>query len=65
MPVLFLSDVEGRWDKLVDFCADNAWVRLEGERLSLSPGATLVFGGDTIDDTRAAVTAYLKLLKKR
>lgn len=49
MPVLFLSDVEGRWDKLVDFCADNAWVRLEGERLSLSPGATLVFGGDTID----------------
>ena len=49
----FLSDVEARWSKLEDFCEDNPWVSLRGTpsgpRLDVQPGATFVYGGDTLD----------------
>ena len=49
-PVAYLTDVEGVWEKLEDFCRDNAHVALEGgERLVVRPGATFVFGGDSVD----------------
>jgi hypothetical protein len=47
--IAFVTDIEGRWDKLVDFCEQNPWVSLVGERLELQEGATFVYGGDTID----------------
>jgi hypothetical protein len=45
----YLTDVEGLWHKIEDFCAGNPWVSLDGERLALADGATFVFGGDAID----------------
>ncbi|MBI5516885.1 MAG: metallophosphoesterase [Deltaproteobacteria bacterium] len=49
-PVVYLTDVEGRWDKLLDFLEGNPWVTLaEGDRLALHPDAVLVFGGDAVD----------------
>jgi hypothetical protein len=48
--IAFITDVEGQWDKLATFAANNPLVRLEtGDRLELAEGAALVFGGDTID----------------
>lgn len=47
--VAYLTDVEGLWDKLEGFARDNPLVRLEGDRLVVEEGATLVFGGDAID----------------
>jgi hypothetical protein len=48
--VAYLTDVEGRWDKLADFCAGNAIVRLdEAQRLRVADGGLFVFGGDAID----------------
>ncbi len=49
MKIAFVTDIEGRWGKLVEFCDQNPWVSLSGDRLELRDGATLVFGGDTID----------------
>lgn len=50
MPVAYLTDVEGLWEKLAGFCQDNPHVSLEaGDRLVVRPGATFVFGGDAID----------------
>jgi hypothetical protein len=49
-PVLYLTDTEGRWDKLLDFLDGNPWVTLGPEgRLALHPDARLVFGGDAVD----------------
>jgi hypothetical protein len=48
--ISYLTDVEGRWDKLVDFCADNPHVRLDDAgALSVADGAVFVFGGDVCD----------------
>lgn len=47
--VAYLTDVEGLWHKIADFAAENPWISLEGERLSLADGVTFVFGGDAID----------------
>lgn len=47
--VAYLTDVEGLWGKVEDFTRHNPLVRLEGDRLVLEDGATLVFGGDAID----------------
>lgn len=59
MKIGFLSDVEARWSKLVDFCEGNPWVSLRGRpsgdagdgppRIDVQPGAMFVYGGDTID----------------
>ncbi|MDY7232425.1 GrpB family protein [Hyalangium rubrum] len=48
--VAYLTDVEGIWEKLTSFCQDNPLVSLEpGDRLTVRPGATFVYGGDAID----------------
>ena len=47
--IAYLTDVEGRWDKLASFAQGNPLVQLAGDRLQLADGATFVFGGDAID----------------
>ncbi|MFO0596617.1 MAG: hypothetical protein U0228_14975 [Myxococcaceae bacterium] len=47
--IAYFTDVEGRWDKLVSFAAQNPAVSLVDGALVLADGATLVFGGDAID----------------
>ncbi len=53
--VAYLTDVEGRWEKLVDFCAGSSLVTLEedaahgGASLRVAEDAVFVFGGDAID----------------
>ncbi|MBI1947563.1 MAG: metallophosphoesterase [Deltaproteobacteria bacterium] len=48
-PVTFLTDVEGQWQRLHSFLAGNPHAALVDDRLVVTPGATLVFGGDAID----------------
>lgn len=58
----YLTDVEGRWDKLTTFLGGNALVSLVDERLVLAEGASFVFGGDAIDrgpDARRIVSLFL------
>ncbi|MBN8613529.1 MAG: metallophosphoesterase [Deltaproteobacteria bacterium] len=58
----YLTDVEGRWDKLTTFAEANALVSLIDGRLVLADGATFVFGGDAIDrgpDARRIVALFL------
>ncbi len=45
----YLTDVEGRWDKLLSFTYGNPSVSLVEGELRLAEGATFVFGGDAID----------------
>ncbi len=47
--IAYLTDVEGRWDKLVSFTSDNPAVALVDGELRLSDGVTFVFGGDAVD----------------
>ncbi|HEY8375005.1 MAG TPA: metallophosphoesterase [Nannocystis sp.] len=47
--IAYITDLEGRWDKLERACAGNPAVSLREGALELAPGATLVFGGDAID----------------
>lgn len=47
--IAYLTDVEGRWDKLVSFTSENPAVSLVDGELRLADGATFVFGGDAID----------------
>lgn len=47
--IAYLTDVEGRWDKLVSFTTGNASVSLVNGELHLADGVTFVFGGDAID----------------
>lgn len=64
----YLTDVEGHWDKLVDFATDNPCVMLEGgERLVVADGARFVFGGDAVDRGPAGrrVVATLLAAKRR
>ena len=50
MPTIaYLTDVEGRWDKLASFTEANPHVSLANGSLRLADGATFVFGGDAID----------------
>ncbi len=60
--VAYLSDAEGLWSKLEGFAHDNPWVRLDGDRLEVSPGAVFVFGGDAIDRGPAARRIVASLL---
>ncbi len=58
----YLTDVEGRWDKLTTFVEGNPLVSLDGDRLALADGASFVFGGDAIDrgaDARRIVSLFL------
>lgn len=45
----YLTDVEGRWDKIETFASGNPYVSLSGDELVLADDVTFVFGGDTID----------------
>ncbi len=47
--IAYLTDVEGRWDKLVSFTSGNSHVSLVDGELRLADGVTFVFGGDAID----------------
>lgn len=47
--IAYLTDVEGRWDKLTSFTSGNAAVSLVDGELRLADGVTFVFGGDAID----------------
>jgi hypothetical protein len=47
--IAYLTDVEGRWDKLASFASDNPHISLIDGRLRLADGVVLVFGGDAID----------------
>jgi hypothetical protein len=47
--IAYLTDVEGRWDKLVSFADGNPHVSLVDDALVLADGVTFVFGGDAID----------------
>jgi hypothetical protein len=49
MKIAYLTDVEGQWEKLATFCADNPLVSLQGDELVVAAGATFVFGGDAVD----------------
>jgi hypothetical protein len=47
--VAYLTDVEGRWDKVLSFTSGNHHVSLIDGALCLAEGVTFVFGGDAID----------------
>jgi hypothetical protein len=48
--IAYLTDVEGRWDKLATFTEGNDDVRLEADdTLVLADDVTFVFGGDVCD----------------
>ena len=51
MAVAFVTDIEGMWDKLVDFAAGNPLLSLDvvTGALTVAPGARFVFGGDAVD----------------
>lgn len=48
-PTAYATDIEGRWEKLAEFCAGNPVVTLDGRGLKVADGALFVFGGDAID----------------
>ena len=47
--IAYLTDVEGKWDKITSFATDNPYVSLDETGLRLADGVTFVFGGDAID----------------
>jgi hypothetical protein len=68
-PIAYLTDVEGIWEKLASFCADNPHVSLDTDgRLVVRPGATFVYGGDSIDrgpDGRRVVRTLLEARRQQ
>lgn len=64
--VAYVTDVEGSWERLESFLADNPLVRLdEAGRIQVAPGATFVFGGDAIDRGPASRRIVRTLLEAR
>ncbi len=49
MVIAYLTDVEGRWDKVTSFVDGNPHVGLDRGALRLADGVQFVFGGDAID----------------
>ncbi len=47
--IVYVTDLEGRWDKLSSFLDGNPHVRLVEGELELAAGVTFVFGGDAVD----------------
>lgn len=48
--IAYITDVEGRWDKIASFAKENPLVSIdEAGRIRVRDGAVLVFGGDAID----------------
>jgi hypothetical protein len=50
--IVYLTDIEGRWEKLEQALEGCGALRLEGRRLELAPHATFVYGGDAVDRGR-------------
>ena len=49
-PIAYLTDIEGRWNKLEAFAASNPYVTIDRDgRINVADGAIFVFGGDAID----------------
>lgn len=68
MPVAYITDVEGMWDKLAAFVVDNPYVAFDGDRLIVAEGAVFVFGGDAIDRgpwSRRLVRTLLDVKKRQ
>ncbi|MCB9684423.1 MAG: hypothetical protein H6738_05550 [Alphaproteobacteria bacterium] len=63
--ITYLTDLEGRWDKLEQACEGSAWLSLRGDELVLAPGSSLVFGGDAIDRGPAGRRIVATLLRAR
>lgn len=65
--IAYITDLEGRWDKLERSCADNPHVALQDGALVLAPGVNFVFGGDAMDRGPAGrrVVATLLAAKRR
>lgn len=47
--IAYVTDVEGRWDKLASFARASPHVSLVDGALRLADGVTFVFGGDAVD----------------
>jgi hypothetical protein len=62
--IAYLSDVEGRWDKLTSFVKDNPFVFFDAlGRLRVRDNALFVFGGDAVDrgpDSQRVVSTLLE-----
>jgi hypothetical protein len=65
--IAYLTDLEGRWDKLVQSVAGSPHLALRGDELVLADGVTLVFGGDAIDRGPAGrrIVAALRAARRR
>lgn len=63
--VAYITDVEGRWDKLADFARDNPLVSLDAAGLRVAPGAVFVFGGDAVDRGPHAMRIVRTLLEAK
>lgn len=65
--IAYITDLEGRWDKLERSCAGNPYVTLRDGALALAPGVQLVFGGDAMDRGPAGrrILATLLAAKRR
>jgi len=62
-PLLYTSDLEGRWDKLEQALAGCPWARLDGDELRVEPGAVFLFGGDTVDRGPASLRLVSTLVR--
>ena len=65
--IAYITDLEGRWDKLERSCAGNPHLSLEDGALVLAPGVSFVFGGDAVDRGPAGrrIMATLLAAKRR
>ncbi len=61
----YITDVEGQWERLESFARHNDWVRLDGGRLVVAPGAQLVYGGDATDRGPAGRRVLRTLLEAK
>lgn len=60
----YVTDVEGRWDKL-ERALSAGGVRLVDGEVELGPGATFVFGGDAVDRGPAGRRVVAALLRAK
>ena len=66
--VAYITDIEGRWNKLESFCEGNPSVTLKAGRLEVAPGAIFVFGGDAVDrgpEGRKLIRTLLSVKKRQ
>ncbi|MFO0556017.1 MAG: metallophosphoesterase [Polyangiaceae bacterium] len=49
MRVAYVTDVEGRWEKLEEFVERTPGLSFESDHIELAPDVSFVFGGDAID----------------